>query len=238
VLGVAALDGLSLRAFKALIAHECGHFRHDGNAGGDLALSVRRSLDLAEAHMEENGISSSFNPAWWLVAGFREAFLRVSQGAVRLQEILADQRAAKAYGATELAAALSHTTRRAVVFEAHAEAVFAQVEEKKGPLHNVYTYELAEPLDEEELQAKVDKMMSPVPAPFESHPRPKERATWLAGMKVKGAAEEDAGPAWDLFGDREAIEEAMTVVLAKGRGVAVEEGEDAHDDEHEDEKSG
>ena len=238
VLGVAALDGLSLRAFKALIAHECGHFRHDRNAGGDLALSVRRSLDLAEAHMEENGISSSFNPAWWLVAGFREAFLRLSQGAVRLQEIVADQRAAKAYGAAELAMGLEHTTRRAVVFEAHAEAVFAQVEEKKSPLHNVYTYELAEPLDEDELAAKVDKMMSPLPEPFESHPRPKERAAWLAAMKVKGTAPEDAGLAWALFGDREAIEEAMTVVLAKGRGVAVEEGdgEDAHEDE--DEKRG
>jgi len=236
VLGIGALDGLALGQLKALIAHECCHFRHEGTAGGDLALSVRRSLDLAEAHMEENGISSSFNPAWWLVASFRAAFLRMSQGAVRLQEILADLSAARAYGSAELVAGLAHVSRRAVTFEARAVAVFAQVKERKGPLQNLYTYELAEPLDEDALEAEVEKAWSPLPAPFESHPRPNERATWLTAMKAKGAktvTPDDAGPAWSVFGDREAIEEAMTAVLAKKRGVGVEAEESEHEHEHE-----
>jgi hypothetical protein len=38
------------------------------------------------------------NPAWWFATGFYRIFLRVSQGAARLQEILADRRAAEAYG--------------------------------------------------------------------------------------------------------------------------------------------
>ena len=236
VLGVGALDGLGLGPFKALLAHECGHFRHEGTAGGDLALSVRRSLELAEAHMEENGISSSFNPAWWLVAGFRAAFLRLSQGAVQLQEVLADVRAAKAYGSAELAAGLAHLPRRAVTFEAHTAAVFAQVKERKGRLQNLYTYELAEPLDEDVLEAEVDKARHPPPAPFESHPRPKERDAWLAAMKVEGketVTPDDEGPAWAVFGDREAIEEAMTAVLAKKHRVAVDAAEDEKEHEHE-----
>ena len=242
VLGVAALDGLALRPFKALLAHEYGHFRHEGNAGGDLALSVRRSLDRADAHMEENGISSSFNPAWWLVIGFRNAFLRLSQGAVRLQEILADLRAAKAYGAAELAAGLAHTTRRQVVFEARVEAVFAQVTERKSPLQNLYTYEVGAPLDGDTLEAKLDKLRSPLPDPFESHPRPKERAAWLAALKTKGTAEvsegED-GPAWALFDDREAMEEAMTAALVDERTVTVAEteGDDVPDPEEKEEES-
>lgn len=234
VLGVGALDGLGLGQLKALLAHESCHFRHEGTAGGDLALSVRRSLELAEAHMEENGISSSFNPAWWLVAGFRAAFLRMSQGAVRLQEILADVSAARAYGSAALAAGLAHVSRRTVTFEAHASAVLAQVKEQKNRLQNLYTYELAEPLDEDALEAEIEKVRSPLPAPFESHPRPKERAAWLAAMKTTGkhtVTPDDEAPAWSVFGDREAIEEAMTAVLAKKHHVTVEADEHAHEDE-------
>ena len=48
--------------------------------------------------LAEGGAASSINPAWWFVRGFHSVFLRISQGASRLQEGLADRWAAFAYG--------------------------------------------------------------------------------------------------------------------------------------------
>ena len=44
VLGAGVLDGMKLRAFKGILAHEYGHFHNEDTAGGGFALAVRRSV--------------------------------------------------------------------------------------------------------------------------------------------------------------------------------------------------
>jgi Zn-dependent protease with chaperone function len=44
ILGAGVLEGLRLRPFKAILAHEYGHFSNRDTAGGGFALSVRRSV--------------------------------------------------------------------------------------------------------------------------------------------------------------------------------------------------
>jgi Peptidase family M48 len=42
ILGVGALNGMRQNAFRAVLAHEYGHFSHRDTAGGDVALRVDR----------------------------------------------------------------------------------------------------------------------------------------------------------------------------------------------------
>ena len=90
---------------KAVLAHEYGHFVNRDTAGGGLALAVRRAVWQMAESLASGGAARWYNPAWLFVTGFHKLFLRVSQGASRLQEILADRWAALAYGGAEFAAA-------------------------------------------------------------------------------------------------------------------------------------
>src|SRR6185295_2261026 len=65
VLGLGVLDGMALAEFKAILAHEYGHFSNRDTAGGGLALSVRRSLLTMAQGLAEGGAATWYNPAWW-----------------------------------------------------------------------------------------------------------------------------------------------------------------------------
>jgi len=95
-------------AFKAVLAHEYGHLSNRDTAGGGFALAVRRSLTTAAVGLAERGVATWYNPAWLFLTGFNRVFLRISQGASRLQETLADRWAASAYGARYFEQGLRH----------------------------------------------------------------------------------------------------------------------------------
>src|SRR5262249_43386519 len=44
ILGVGVLNDMKLNAFRAVLAHEYGHFSHRDTAGGDVALRVDRDM--------------------------------------------------------------------------------------------------------------------------------------------------------------------------------------------------
>lgn len=114
ILGVAVLEGLALRPFKAVLGHEYGHFTNRDTAGGAYALAVRNSLDATAYALAANGAAAWYNPAWLFVNGFHRVFTRISQGASRLQEVLADRWAVFAYGAEAFERGLRHVVERSV----------------------------------------------------------------------------------------------------------------------------
>ena len=146
VLGAAVLDEMRVRELKAILAHEYGHFRNEDTAGGGFALAVRRSILTMAMHLVRNRAASRLNPAWWFVNGFYSIFLRVSQGASRLQEVLADRWAAFAYGSEAFAHGLRHVVERSVRFDAHLRATLDEIVPKKEPLTNVYAFVPKEPV--------------------------------------------------------------------------------------------
>ena len=60
ILGVGVLEGLKIGPFKAVLAHEYGHFTNKDTAGGGFALAVRRSL---ADHGSEHGRERSPRPS-------------------------------------------------------------------------------------------------------------------------------------------------------------------------------
>lgn len=214
VLGVGLLDGFTLQGLRAVVAHEYGHFSNEDTANGSLALVVRRSNLLLAMNLAVHGVATPYNPAWWFVSGFHKVFLRVSQGASRMQEILADRRAVHAYGPAAFEQGLRHAIERAVRFEVLANATLDEVIARRAPLSNLYQREPERRPEPEALDAAVRAAVERPASPYDSHPSPTERMerAWLLGVGVVRPDDADA-PAWSLFADREALERQMTALV-------------------------
>src|SRR5262249_56574735 len=85
ILGAGVLEGMRLRDFEAILGHEYGHLRNEDTAGGGFALAVRRSMFTVMLNLARGGAATWYNPAWWFLRGYMRVFMRVSQGASRLQ---------------------------------------------------------------------------------------------------------------------------------------------------------
>jgi Zn-dependent protease with chaperone function len=211
VLGVGLLDGMTERQLKSVLAHEYGHFVNRNTAGGGFSLAVRRSvLHMAQA-LASGGAAAWYNPAWLFVTRFYQLFLRVSQGASRLQEILADRWAALAYGGETFAAGLSHVVTRSIRFDKHADATLREVIDGSLPLANLYRFAPTKPVEAQEVEGAIAQAMNAEPSAYDSHPRPADRIAWVGDVAcAHGDAVDDASPAWSLFADREALERRLT----------------------------
>jgi Zn-dependent protease with chaperone function len=211
VLGVGLLDGMTRGELASVLAHEYGHLVNRDTAGGGLALSVRRSVLTMARALAEGGAAGWYNPAWWFVRGFHRVFLRVSQGASRLQEVLADRWAALAYGGRTFARGLEHVIRRSVRFDAHAQRTLKEVIDGERALANLYAYAPAEAIDEVAVAKEAEEALAAEPSPYDSHPSPRDRIAWASPVEATASPDADADePAWTLFGDRDALEREMT----------------------------
>jgi Zn-dependent protease with chaperone function len=212
ILGIGVLEGMTVGQWKAILAHEYGHFVNRDTAGGGTALVVRRSLVTMAVRMATSGAAGWFNPAWWFVRGFHAAFMRVSQGASRLQEILADRWASAAYGSAAFVSGLTHVISASVRFNELTGPTLEQALKSKSPLTNLYR-QLAElePKVRPAIDHEIETALAREPDPLDSHPAPRQRFAWA--QRVATAA--DPGPgdergAWVLLDGRDALEAAMT----------------------------
>ena len=212
VLGAGILEGMPVRSFKSVLAHEYGHFQNDDTAGGGFALGVRRSLNLMALHLVRARAASAFNPAWWFVRGFGRAFLGISQGASRLQEVLADRWAAFAYGSLDFERGLLHVIERGARFDAHLNATLEEVLPARRPLANLYAYVPDKPAAEAQIRSTIDVALAREPSPYDSHPCPRDRLALVRALASEGSARtaEDDNAAWSLFDERRALERSMT----------------------------
>ncbi|MDF2697761.1 MAG: Zn-dependent protease with chaperone function, partial [Labilithrix sp.] len=225
VLGVGVLDGMKLGPFKAILAHEYGHFSNRDTAGGGLALAVRRSLLLTAIGLAQRGAATWYNPAWLFLINFERIFLRISQGASRLQEVMADRVAGMAYGPEAFATGLTHVVRRSIEFDAHLNATLNEVVEKSRPLANLYRYEPEKRVDASEVEAAVTQSMDREPSPYDSHPKPVDRVRWVRELSTsQTASADDELDVWSLFASRAELEEFMTAEMrthAAAQGVSI-----------------
>jgi Zn-dependent protease with chaperone function len=213
ILGIGAIDGMTLRPFRAILAHEYGHFSNQDTAGGGFALAIRRSLVTTAINLAQSGAAAWYNPAWLFVNGYYRVFLRISQGASRLQEVLADRWAAFVYGSRAFADGLRHVIDRSIRFDAHANSVLKEVIEGEKALANLYSYHPATALvDDAKLAASVEEAIHREPSPFDSHPRPADRIAWVEAIGSTGVPRDptDGALVWTLFENREAVERRMT----------------------------
>jgi Zn-dependent protease with chaperone function len=210
ILGVAGLDGFAIRPLKAVLGHEYGHFTNRDTSGGAFALKVRNSLSATAFALAQGGAAGWYNPAWLFVNGFHRVFLRISEGASRLQEVLADRWAVFAYGADAFEAGLRHVVARAVHFDAHVGATLKEVVDGQLPLTNLYTYQPAQA--GEDIATAIEEALQRQTSAYDSHPSPAERFALVHALPRHGDAPDcgDDAPAWSLFDDAAELQRAMT----------------------------
>jgi Zn-dependent protease with chaperone function len=210
ILGIGVLEGMSVQELKAILAHEHGHFKNEDTAGGSFALAVRRSLMLMAVGLVRGGAASMLNPAWWFTVLFSKLFSRISQGASRLQEVLADRWAIYAYGSEPFVRGLRHVISESVRFDARAAVTIEEVVKARAPLANFYRYEAEKPIEQAEIDRAIETVLSREPSAYDSHPAPRDRIAWATALGASGEGTTDDSDAWSLFADRDALERTMT----------------------------
>lgn len=219
LVGVGTLNDFKQNEFRAVLAHEYGHFIHRDTAGGDMALRVNKDMINFARAMIRSGQNTRWNLGFHFLRLYHKIFTRISHGAGRLQEVLADRRAAYHFGAQAFEGGLSHVVRRKIEFEYLVKREIEEAVDSKRALSNLY--ELAYMDGEQEhksIEEDFQKAINRKTADADTHPSPAERFR-LARQVIAKESAEATGLVWDLFADREKLKSEMSSlveVMVKG----------------------
>lgn len=216
IVGLGALRGTTQAEFSAVLAHEYGHFSNRDTAGGNLAHQVRASMLHMAYRLASRGLARWYNPAWLFINGFNRVFLRITLGASRLQEILADRYAAVAYGVRNFVDGLTRIIRLDLAFDTQVNQEVKQAYVAGRELHNLYVLPPVEAAEEREaLDKQLDEVMSRPTSPYDSHPAVSERFRLLQPLQGRYDVEGGQAPVWDLFDNLDALQAEMTALVQK-----------------------
>lgn len=212
IMGIGLFDGMTQLQLRSVLAHEYGHFRNADTAGGGFALAVRRSLFAMIIRLARSGAAGAYNPVWWFLRAYHRIYLGVSQGASRLQEVLADRWAIEAYGTAAFVAGYRHVVARSVQFDHQVDATIKEVVDAHRPLPNLYQYRpQSSDAAERNVADAIHKEMTREPTAYDSHPSPQQRIDGAQALAVEREAQpDDDASIWALFDDRDEIERTMT----------------------------
>lgn len=215
VLGLGVLAGMTQTQLKAILAHEYGHFSNRDTAGGNLAHQVRVSIHQMACALAANGLARWYNPAWLFLNGFNRLFVRITHGASRLQEILADRHAALAYGVRNFVEGLRHVVRQSLTFDALVNEESKQAIEQNRSLQNLYTLSAAvlPAAVQTQLEREIDEEMKRPTSPYDSHPAFQERINLLQQLGATGAMWDSEEPVWDLLPNATELQAEMTALV-------------------------
>jgi Zn-dependent protease with chaperone function len=215
VLGLGVLSGMTQGQLKAILAHEYGHFTGKDTAGGDLALRVQNSILMIAIRMINSGQARWYNPVWWFIRGFYNLFQRITLGASRLQEILADRSAAVHYGAHAFNEGLRHIIRQAITFQMQINGEINLALQNGTSLQNLYTLPMLS--STQQLENTYQETYNKPTGPFDSHPSPAERCQLVEQLNLAMifTRVDDERPAWELFPDLEKFQKEMTDQVQK-----------------------
>lgn len=212
ILGLGALPGMTQGQFQAILAHEYGHFSNRDTAGGGLARQVSASIHHLAYRLASGGQAQWYNPAWFFINGFHNIFLRITLGASRLQEILADRYAALSYGAQNFADGLNHIVRQGLAFSLRADREITDASAQNRALSNLYTLPPLEASAPQlrEFERKLEEVLNRPTSPYDSHPAVKDRLELVQQIQMITTVPNNLEPAWNLLPNAEALQHEMT----------------------------
>jgi tetratricopeptide (TPR) repeat protein len=220
IVGVGVLNGFSQNAFRAVLAHEYGHFSHRDTAGGDMALRVKSDMLKFARAMVLSRQNTYWNLGFHFLRLYHRIFTRISHGAGRFQEVLADRLASYHFGARSFEEGLRHVVLRQIEFEHLAKKEISEAVNARRALTNLYELTKSEELDQQKtLEEEFQKAIHRETSDTDTHPSPSERFR-LASLVTSKEETFAAGNVWDLFLNREALTQQMSSeVEARLRGA-------------------
>jgi Zn-dependent protease with chaperone function len=209
VLGIANLNGFELNAFRAVLAHEYGHFRHRDTAGGDVALRVNNDILKFALALAHSGQAVWYNLAFQFLRVYHFIFRRISHGATRLQEVMADRVAAINYSPQAFEEGLRHVIRRQIEFEDVAQWEINDAVKSRRALQNLYELPVSNEICIEE---KINEAIARQTSEDDTHPAPAERFRLASRVTFTGELP-PSRMVWDLFADRAALTDEMSALI-------------------------
>jgi Zn-dependent protease with chaperone function len=205
VLGLGLLPEFDQNPFRAVLAHEYGHLSHRDTAGGDVALRVNQDMIKFAYAMARAGQAVWWNVAFQFLRLYHFLFRRISHGATRLQEVLADRAAARLYGPQQFEEGLRHVIRRGIEFNHIANNEIRQALQAGRGLQNVYSLKM-EP--DKSVSESIQEAINRPTSEDDTHPSPVDRFRFASRMVFQGQPAASA-PVWDLFQDPGSLRDEM-----------------------------
>ena len=209
ILGIGVLNDFKQNGFRAVLAHEYGHFTHRDTAGGEIAIRVNNDMMKFAHAMIIHGQATWWNVAFQFLRIYHFIFRRISHGATRLQEVLADRVAALQYGPLAFEEGLTHVIGKSVEFHHLATKEIEDSVAVRRALQNLYELRVDQ---NSNLQQQIEESLNRETSEDDTHPCPNDR--FRLTRKITGANESPAtGMVWDWFKNREALTNEMTSLI-------------------------
>jgi tetratricopeptide (TPR) repeat protein len=189
ILGVGVLKDFKQSDFRAVLAHEYGHFSHRDTAGGDVALRVRNDMSKYFYSLYAAGQTVWWNIAFQFLRLYHFIFRRISHGATRLQEVLADRVAAQVYGVQAFQNGLTHVIRREIEFTTYANSEIETAKTNKRALNNLYALTGNQ---DESIDKELNKVLNQKTSEDDTHPSPTDRFRYISALPAKYISDEGA----------------------------------------------
>lgn len=209
IIGAGVLNDFEQNGFRAVLAHEYGHFSHRDTAGGDIALRVNADMIKFAHAMALSGQAVSWNIAFQFLRVFHFIFRRISHGATRLQEVLADRVAASKYGAKAFEDGLTHVIRKSVEFKYAVDKEITDCSDSQRVLQNLYELPAVSGPD---LEEEIEESLKRKTSEDDTHPSPDDRFRFTRSI-VSLDAPSVSGKVWDLFKDQQTLTREMTSLV-------------------------
>jgi Zn-dependent protease with chaperone function len=220
LLGIGALPNMTQGEFRAILAHEYGHFAHRDTSGGGLAILVQQSLYEMALALKMEGMATWKNPAWLFISGFHFLYMSITLGASRAQEVLADRRAVLAYGSNDFVNGLNRVTRQQILFDFQINHEAENAVRENRPLRNLYTLPPLETKWEKEVTIRAERAARRNTSAFASHPGLPERIKMAKDLNAPASVEDNAQPVWDLLPAEQLQAEMMDYMQRKVQAKA------------------
>lgn len=179
IIGTGVLKDFKQNDFRAVLAHEYGHFSNRDTAGGAVALRVRNDMHNYSYALYAGGQTVWWNLAFQFLRLYDFIFRRISNGATRLQEILADRVAAQTYGAQSFQNGLTYVIKRNIEFVKLANIEIEEARKIKRPFNNLYELSgSSNEAIEEEYKISLNRQTSM----DDTHPSPVDRFRFIEGL--------------------------------------------------------
>lgn len=206
ILGTSVLNDFKKEDFKAVLAHEYGHFTHRDTAGGEVALRVQNDMTKYFIALYNAGQNTVWNVAFHFLRLYNFIFRRISHGATRLQEVLADKVAAETFGASSFVNGLTHVIKREIEFNKYANIEIEEAVNLKRPLNNLYEIK---GIHDEEIEDELYKALTSKTTEDDTHPSPADRFRYIEGIKSTNTTNDDS-LVTDLFQNWKSLTDEMT----------------------------
>jgi Zn-dependent protease with chaperone function len=210
VIGLGVMRDMTQGQLQAILAHEYGHFNNRDTAGGNIALQIQVQIQQMAIALMMGQQNQWYNPAWHFIRAYQHLFLRVTRGASRLQEILADRYAALAYGAQDFSEGLMHVVRQSIAFDYTTKTEINLALQEKRSMQNLYT--VPEPdmlIKKQHIEPKFKELWQRGTSEYDSHPAPHERIRLVQQLAALPTTSNTA-PVWDLLPNPSVLQDRMT----------------------------